>query len=126
MAKYTEKGEATSPAMTLMPHMLKFSPTDKVKNLFSNAEPANKMQYLNDLKSVPKDSPLYDVFALTAPEDQGGNFLKIGQLVLDGTFTTSKWGDQHLFFRHQRQNDDNKVKPEWSKNLPTYKCPLGF
>ena len=84
------------------------------------------MQYLDDLKSVPADSALYDVIALTAPVDQGGKEVTIGQLVLDGQFTTTKWGDEHLFFRHQKQDDDNKLKPEWATGLPTWKCPLGF
>ena len=106
--------------------MLKFVPTDKVHKLFPNTEPSNKMQYLDDLKSVPADSELYDVFALTAPEDQGGQFINIGQLILDGTFTTSKWGDEHLFFKHQRQEDDNKIKPDWGKKLSTFKCPFGY
>ena len=84
------------------------------------------MQYLDDLKSVPADSALYDVIALAAPVDQGGKEVTIGQLVLDGQFTTTKWGDEHLFFRHQKQDDDNKLKPEWATGLPTWKCPLGF
>ena len=109
-----------------MPHMLKFVPRDEVKNLFSNAQPSNMMQYIDDLISVPENSPMYDVVALTAPEEQGGKFVTIGKLVLDGKFTTSKWGDEHLFFRHQRQDEDNKLKPDWGKVLPTLKCPFGF
>ena len=26
---------------------------------------------------------------------------------------TSNWGDEHMFFRHQRMDDDLKYKPEW-------------
>jgi len=36
--------------------------------------------------------------------------------------TKSKWGDEQLFFRHQKMNDDIKLKPEWEKY--TAKCPF--
>ena len=108
------------------PHELKFVPTENVKSLFSNAEPSNMLQYLDDLKSVAANSALYDVVALTAPAAQGGKEITIGKLVLDGKFITSKWGDEHLFFRHQKQDDDNKLKPDWAVGLPTHSCPMGF
>jgi len=58
------------------------------------------MQYLDDLMSIPADSTLWDVYALTAPLAQGGTEKKIGSLKLDGIFTTSKWADENLYFRH--------------------------
>lgn len=81
MAKIDQAGVTSD---IVMPQMLKFVPTAGVSSLFSNAEPSNKLQYLDDLKSVPANSALYDVIALTAPADQGGKEENIGQLVLDG------------------------------------------
>ena len=31
---------------------------------------------------------------------------------------TSFWGDDHMFFRHQRMDDDLKLKPEWEPYTP--------
>jgi len=52
----------------------------------------------------------------------GGTETMIGTLQLDGTLTRSKWGDEKLFFRHQLNDDDLKLKPEWEKYTP--KCPF--
>jgi len=46
--------------------------------------------------------------------------------------TASKWGDEHLFFRHQKADDDIKHHPDWEKYYPKYdksllsgwKCPF--
>jgi len=31
---------------------------------------------------------------------------------------TSYWGDEHMFFRHQRMDDDLKLRPEWVPYTP--------
>jgi hypothetical protein len=44
--------------------------------------------------------------------------------------TSSKFGDEHLFFRHQKADDDIKKHPEWEKYYPKHsmfgglKCPF--
>lgn len=52
----------------------------------------------------------------------GGELKKIGDLVMDGALTKSKWGDEQLFFRHQNMKDDIGIKPEWDQYTP--KCPF--
>lgn len=32
---------------------------------------------------------------------------------LKTTLVTSNWGDEHMYFRHQRMEDDLKLRPEW-------------
>lgn len=60
----------------------------------------------------------------------GGERKLIGELKLDGEMTTSKWGDENLFFRHQKMDDDVKINPDWDQYLPKYstggKCPMGY
>ena len=34
------------------------------------------------------------------------------------TLVTSNWGDEHMFFRHQRMDDDLKIRPEWEPYTP--------
>ena len=34
---------------------------------------------------------------------------------------TSFWGDDHMFFRHQRMEDDLKLRPEWEPYTPKFR-----
>ena len=79
------------------------------------------------MENIPADSTIYDVYALDKPKPLGGTETLIGSLKLDGSFTTSDWGDQRLFYRHQLMNEDLALKPEWKPYTATYslggKCP---
>lgn len=33
---------------------------------------------------------------------------------------TSYWGDEHMYFRHQRMDDDLKIRPEWEPYTPVF------
>ena len=44
----------------------------------------------------------------------------IGEFILASQTTTSLWGDDHLFFRHQRMDDDLAIHPEWEPYVPMY------
>lgn len=57
--------------------------------------------FTEDLVSVPANSLLYRVVARDQPLELGGVDRHIADLVLVGGLTTTIWGDQHLFFRHQ-------------------------
>ena len=56
--------------------------------------------YADMVTMVPADSTIFKLYALDKPAELGGVESYIGDLVLDGTFTTSKWADENLFFRH--------------------------
>jgi hypothetical protein len=59
------------------------------------------MAYKQQLVSlIPADSYIYDIYALDKPLPLGGIETLIGSLKLNGNFTTSKWGDQKMFFKH--------------------------
>ena len=85
------------------------------------------MAYMNQLPTVPKDAILYNVYATDKPTPLGGQEKLIGYLQLDGGLVPSKWGDEHLFIRHQRTNDDLKFHPDWeayeAKESLGGKCP---
>jgi hypothetical protein len=80
---------------------LRFEPHSDVKNLFPK-DLANDdvTKFADQLATVPANSVLYKVYAMDQPEKAGGVETLIGSLVLDGNLTTSKWGDESLFFRH--------------------------
>jgi len=111
--KYGENGAET--ANPSFPYRLRFHPTGSIsfpdKYARSNTE---------DLVTVPSGSVLYEVFALDAPEKLGGQEKRIADLVLTSEMVTSKWGDQHLFIRHQDMAEDLRLRPEWNKYTPQY------
>ena len=76
------------------PFRIDFVPNAALKSKYSNAEPSNPMNYLDQLKAVPANSVLYDVYGWTAPPQIGGKRVQIGNLQLQGNLITSKWGDQ--------------------------------
>ena len=65
--------------------------------------------------SVPVGTVLYTIWAMDKPEELGGVETHIADLVLTSELTTSLWGDQHLFFRHQNMEDDLGLRPEWEQ-----------
>lgn len=109
------------------PFKLRFSPTSEVSSLFSSDFPGDPLAYVDQLQTVPENAKLYDIYAWDSPEQLGGTEALIGTLQLDGKLTSSSWGDQHLFFRHQLMDDDVKIHPEWAPYVPSYKnggkCP---
>ena len=88
--------------------------------------------WIEDLMSVPQGTTLYQIWALDKPVELGGVETHIGDLVLTSVMSSSVWGDQHLFFRHQDMHEDVDMFPEWADYLDTFgisgdaagKCPV--
>lgn len=121
MAQFDQAGNKE--AAMVFPYSLTFKPTSQVHNLFPKTMHNNDpMAYVGQLESVAANARLYDVYAMDKPKEMGGKETMIGTLQLDGGLTKSKWGDEQLFFRHQLEDDDLKIKPEWDKY--TAKCPF--
>jgi len=70
--------------------------------------------------TIPEGTILYHIFAWTAPGALGGFEVYIGDLVTDSIMTTSAWGDEHMYIRHARADDDIALKPEWGPYYPYY------
>lgn len=77
--------------------------------------------YLDQLQTIKEGTTLYEVYGMSAPKELGGKEYLIGELVTTSEVTSSKWGDDHLFFRHQWTEDDIKAKPEWEQYYPKYR-----
>merc|ERR1712195_262633 len=79
------------------------------------------------LKNVEANSDLHTVYGWTAPPQIGGKKVEIGTLKLNGKMVTSKWGDEKMFFRHQKLDMDVKYQPGWTPYYASYKldgkCP---
>ena len=50
---------------------------------------------------------------MSAPKELGGIEYHIGDLITTSAATTSNWGDNGLFFRHQWTEDDVAAIPAW-------------
>lgn len=97
--------------INFFPSRLRFEPTTEMNGKFSkNLAGENHMVYLDQLKSIPENANLYNVYAYDGPKEMGGKEALIGKLQLDGKLVTSKWGDENLFFRHQNVRDDFKLR----------------
>jgi len=111
--KHGESGAET--ANPSFPYRLRFHPTGNISFPDTYARPNTE-----DLITIPSGSVLYQVFALDEPEKLGGKEKRIADLVLTSEMVTSKWGDQHLFIRHQDMAEDLRLRPEWNKYTPQY------
>ena len=54
------------------------------------------------------------------PEELGGSEQMIAQIKTVSEMTTSLWGDEHLYFRHTRMEDDLALRPEWEPSTPLW------
>merc|ERR1712062_677071 len=72
--------------------------------------------YKELLKKIEPGSALFNVYAFESPVhkliDPDGQL--IGTIVTTSEVVSSLWGDQQLFFRHGRMDDDLLEKPEWA------------
>lgn len=83
------------------------------------------MTFEDYLQTIPAGALLFNIYATDMPTELGGVETKIGQMKTKSTMVTSYWGDEHMFFRHQRMDDDLKFKPEWEKYTPNPKVLFG-
>ena len=115
MAQYAEDGsEESSP---VFPWKLRFEPTGEWE-FPSDTYDVPFEQYL---QTIPAGSTVFNIHAMDQPEELGGVEQKIGSFVLASTMVTSYWGDEHMYFRHQRMDDDLVIKPEWEPYTPNPK-----
>ena len=70
------------------------------------------------MQTIPSGSKLFSIYAFDQPEELGGVEALIGSFVTDSLLLTSYWGDEHMYFRHQRMDDDIALRPEWEPYVP--------
>jgi len=65
---------------TDFPFKMRFVPHSDVTSLGFSSEWHGDMAYLDDIKSIPADSSLFDVYGETGPSQTGGTEQLIGTL----------------------------------------------
>ena len=114
MASETQEGKLID--FPIYPWSLTFKPFKKLKRLPLGLSPDYKLT----LMALPPGTPLYEVYARDRPAKLGGLDVKIAEINLTSNLTTSKWGDEHLYFRHERYDTDLRMRPEWKPFVPSY------
>lgn len=99
--------------------------------------------FLDQLAAIPRNVALFKVFGFDTPPEFGGKGRLIGYVVSRSETTSSKWGDEQLFFQHHRIEDDIKQRPyyfDWlqfftegrfterpiQNPAPTVSCPFMY
>ena len=97
-----------------VPFKISFVPTGKVHFKEEAAsEDVIKNFYQQFLDLIDDGTELYSVVAHASPEDEAGT--ELGKLVTAGKCHLSQYGDEKLFFQHQRIEEDIKEHPEWEQ-----------
>lgn len=135
VASFTEQGSPVCPdeesaCDVLFPYELIFKPNPVLREQFVDAAPSE--EGLEELvSSIPEGTKLYDVFARAEPQDV--DLIRLGTLETTSEFLYSEFGDNELFFRHQRITDDFALRPEWNtkrralrsdSDSESIKCPM--
>ena len=87
---------------------------------FNEAE-SSLEEFSRQWSTIPKGAKLYTFMARSdpcdlPPCDEG---TKLGDVIAVDGCTTSKFGDDSLFFRHQRIEEDIQLKPTWKSAYMT-------
>jgi len=77
------------------------------------------MTVFERMLEIPEGTVLYTVYARDRPSTLGGVETAIGEIVSRSQLKRSMWGDTHMYFRHQKHDDDFRYHPEWM-NQPTH------
>jgi len=84
------------------PYSLEFRPTAEVKNQYVPVE-FTEYVFQDQLSSVPEGTTLFEIWAKAGPNS---DMKQIGTLKTTSAMTTSKFGDDQLFFRHAYELPD--------------------
>lgn len=116
-ASWSQNG--TPATNTKFPFEIKFRPTGQVA---FPSEPVTLDGLLAEFAAIPVGTVLFDVLASSSPATRS-TLTKIGTLATTSECTTSLFGDEKLYFRHQRPEEDWAIEPSWLDAIdPTSDC----
>ena len=110
--RYDQEGNEVE--MPVFPFMVKLIPTGEVN---FKQEESSLEEFSKQWETIPNGAAIYKFMAHSGPEDNEG--IELGKIIAVDGCTTSKFGDEHLFFQHQRIEDDIILKPEWESSYLT-------
>ena len=104
----------------VFPYMVTLQPTGQAT--FPGDKPIDVMTMVKQLESIPAGTPIYELLACKdkSSSEQGSkdgteacSSMSLGSLTTVGSCTRSKYGDEKLFIKHQRIEEDWALKPDW-------------
>ena len=101
-----------------MPWKLRFEPTGEFNFPATAAE--GYTDFRTDLATIPSGSTLWNIYATNVPTELGGDEQLIAKMVTASAMNPSTFGDNHLYFRHERMDDDLALRPEWVPYTPIF------
>jgi len=121
--EYTSTGKEVVSSDVKVPYKLILRPDIGLKeemNVIIGKEPDSTLT--DHLSHINSDATLYEVYALETPKSEAEH---IGRLSLTEKLTSSRFGDNELFFQHQSMDDDwkihSKLNPEWKEDYDVWK-----
>jgi hypothetical protein len=72
---------------------------------------------LDQLTKIPKDKYLFEVWVRDTPEDL--KEYHIADIKATSEIITSRFGDERLFFKHERMEPDLEKYPAWAPEIDT-------
>ena len=108
MATYDAAGQKAS--VPEFPFDIKFKPT----LAFPDTVADGYTDFREQLATIPIGTTLFEIYATPIAVVRGGIESKIGYIITQSECVPSWFGDNHLYFRHQRFEDDIALKPEWA------------
>jgi len=106
---HTQDGEKVD--KPVFPFKVIFEPAGNLK--FANTKKTNS-ELLRELATIKAGTKLFDVYTVADPaHEKAGKRTFLGSLSTTSQCHQSLFGDQKLFFRHQRMEEDFALRPEW-------------
>ena len=107
--RYDEDGNKEEP---IFPFKIILKPTGEV--MFEDA-PLPTQDFLQQfIDKIPDGTQLYSFIAHKDPEDIDG--IELGKVANVGRCHIGQYGDEKLFFRHQRVEEDMILRPQWAND----------
>ena len=119
ICKYDQDGNEANPLV--FPYRLWLEPADVS---FPEKQPADGEAFVRLFDDIAVGTALYTLKANASPDDEEG--LVLGQFVTTDRCVSSHFGDTRLSFRHQRIEEDKKLRPDWADAYDSGCTPLCF
>ena len=107
--RYDQDGNEEYP---IFPFKVALKPTGKIN--FSNVKLPDDCYLRQFTENIQNGTELYSFIAYADPQDVIGT--ELATMVIVDKCYPGKYGDEKLFFRHQRVEEDIELKPEWKND----------
>jgi hypothetical protein len=108
VCKYDQDGAEVADEDLEFPYKVTFKPTGKI--VFDD-DYLPRDEFLAQFNEIETGDVLYTLIAHSSPDDADGTIL--GEMKTTAQCTASTFGDKRLYFRHQRIEEDAKLRPQW-------------